>query len=115
MRHGRRACVAGAHEVAEFRSFGFSSECLGQHSGDAQAANLGDGRGYGELYPVLACGLVPDLCPLAVNESAVIRWDYGDPALGTCTETIQGGNHFRYWVQDGKSADRCATLSTEIV
>lgn len=40
-----------------------------------------------------------------MNETAVIRWDYGDPTLGTCTETIQGGNHFRYWVQDGKSAD----------
>ena len=35
----------------------------------------------------------------------MIRWDYGDPTLGTCTETIQGGNHFRYWVQNGKSAD----------
>ncbi len=29
-----------------FRSFGFSSECLGQHAGDDQAANLGDGHGY---------------------------------------------------------------------
>jgi hypothetical protein len=39
-----------------------------------------------------------------VNETAVIRWDYGDPALGTCQETVKGGNHFRYWVQNGKSA-----------
>ena len=30
-----------------------------------------------------------------------MRWAYGDPVLGTCTETIQGGNHFRYWIQDG--------------
>ncbi|EIN12672.1 hypothetical protein PUNSTDRAFT_97478 [Punctularia strigosozonata HHB-11173 SS5] len=68
-----------------FTSLGFSSECLGQHSGSDQAANLGDGNGY-------------------LNETAVIRWDYGDPALGTCQETIKGGNHFRYWVQNGKSA-----------
>ncbi|KAF9449127.1 hypothetical protein P691DRAFT_584933 [Macrolepiota fuliginosa MF-IS2] len=65
-----------------FLSFGFSGECLGQHSGSDQAANLGDGNGY-------------------KNETSVIRWNYGDPELGSCKETIQGGNHFRYWVQDG--------------
>ena len=41
-----------------------------------------------------------------VNETAVIRWDFGDPQLGTCEETIKGGEHFRYWVQDGDGADR---------
>ncbi|KAF4577269.1 hypothetical protein EYR40_009363 [Pleurotus pulmonarius] len=65
-----------------FLSFGFSSECLGQHMGSNQAANLGDGHGY-------------------LNETAVIRWNYGDPALGACKESIEGGNHFRYWVQNG--------------
>ena len=40
-------------------------------------------------------------------ETAVIRWDYGDPALGSCKETIEGGNHFRYWVQNGPNANRC--------
>ncbi|KAF9564129.1 hypothetical protein CPC08DRAFT_631721 [Agrocybe pediades] len=69
-----------------FLSFGFAGECLGQHVGDHQAADLGDGRGFH-------------------NETAVIRWNYGDPQLGTCKETIQGGNHFRYWVQDGPSAN----------
>ncbi|TFK52349.1 hypothetical protein OE88DRAFT_1657558 [Heliocybe sulcata] len=69
-----------------YQSLGFSSECLGQHSGSDQAANLGDGNGY-------------------KNETAVIRWDYGDPAFGTCTETVEGGNHFRYWVQDGPDKD----------
>jgi hypothetical protein len=39
-------------------------------------------------------------------EKAVIRYDYGDPSLGTCRETIQGGNHFRYWVQNGADANR---------
>ncbi|KAK7690122.1 hypothetical protein QCA50_006771 [Cerrena zonata] len=69
-----------------FLSFGYSSECLGQHLGDDQGANLGDGHGY-------------------KNETAVIRWNYGDPQLGSCKETIEGGSHFRYWVQDGKDAD----------
>jgi hypothetical protein len=36
-----------------------------------------------------------------------MRWDYGDPTLGTCKESIEGGNHFRYWAQTGGSADRC--------
>ncbi|KAK7048765.1 hypothetical protein R3P38DRAFT_2606678 [Favolaschia claudopus] len=69
-----------------FLSIGFSGECLGQHSGLPQTADLGDGNGF-------------------VNETAVLRYNYGDPALGTCQETIQGGNHFRYWTQNGKSAD----------
>ena len=32
----------------KFRSFGFSNECLGQHSGAPQEANLGDNNGYGQ-------------------------------------------------------------------
>ncbi len=35
-----------------------------------------------------------------------MRYNYGDPAVGTCTETVQGGNHFRYWVQNGDGANR---------
>lgn len=44
----------------------------------------------------------------SVNETAVIRWNYGDPELGSCKETVDGGSHFRYWVQNGPDADRCA-------
>ena len=40
------------------------------------------------------------------NETSELRWDYGDPQLGTCQETIKGGNHFRYWTQTGGQADR---------
>ncbi|KAJ7176789.1 hypothetical protein C8R46DRAFT_1160634 [Mycena filopes] len=72
-----------------FLGVGFASECLGQHEGAPQTANLGDGNGY-------------------VNETAVLRWDYGDPSLGTCEETIKGGNHFRYWRQNGKDANSSA-------
>ena len=46
-----------------------------------------------------------------VNETAVIRLDYGDPTLGTCKETVEGGNHFRYWIQSGSSANRYYVLS----
>jgi len=69
-----------------YASIGFSGECLGQHEGSDQEADLGDGHGY-------------------LNETAVIRWDYGDPTLGTCKETIEGGNHFRYWIQNGDEAN----------
>lgn len=74
-----------------YLSFGFASECLGQHSGSDQEANLGDGNGY-------------------KIETAVLRWDYGDPSVGTCKETIQGGNHFRYWVQNGPDANSGAVF-----
>lgn len=74
-----------------FLSLHFSSECLGQHEGDPQTANLGDGNGF-------------------LNETAVIRWNYYDPSLGTCKETIQGGNHFRYWVQNGAAANSGAVF-----
>lgn len=69
-----------------YLSLGFATECLGQHLGVHQGANLGDGNGV-------------------QNETAVIRWDYGDPAVGTCKETIEGGNHFRYWIQNGAAAN----------
>ncbi|KAF9465332.1 hypothetical protein BDZ94DRAFT_1254308 [Collybia nuda] len=69
-----------------FFSLGFSGECLGQHAGSHQMVDLGDGNG-------------------AKNETSVIRWNYGDVELGSCKETIQGGNHFRYWVQNGPTAN----------
>jgi len=74
-----------------FESISFSAECLGQHLGDHQQANLGDGNGL-------------------QNETAVIRYNYGDPALGSCKESVQGGNHFRYWVQNGTKADSGAVF-----
>lgn len=40
-----------------FSSFGFSNECLGQHSGAPQEANLGDGNGYSQS-PSLHSGFV---------------------------------------------------------
>ncbi|KAF8492306.1 hypothetical protein JB92DRAFT_3003418 [Gautieria morchelliformis] len=68
------------------RSVGFSTECLGGHLGGPQTANLGDGNGVVDQ----------------VNE---IRQDYGNAAFGTCIESLIGGNHFRYWRQNGTQAN----------
>ncbi|KAK7473202.1 hypothetical protein VKT23_001300 [Stygiomarasmius scandens] len=68
------------------RAIGFSIECLGLHSGTPQSANLGDGRGD-------------------VNETAVIRENFRVPILGTCIESLIGGNHFRVFPQTGPEAN----------
>jgi len=67
------------------RSFGFSTECLGFHIGDKQKSNLGDGQGY-------------------QDEIAVIRQDFGNSDLGSCLESLTGGNHFRFWKQSTTGA-----------
>lgn len=74
-----------------FESLGYSGECLGQSGGTKQGMNLGDGHGN-------------------KNQTAVMRWNYGDPQLGTCTQTVIGGNHFRYWIQNGPEANSGAVF-----
>ncbi|KAJ3979533.1 hypothetical protein F5890DRAFT_1469356 [Lentinula detonsa] len=66
-------------------AIGFSYECLGFHIGNPQQANLGDGRGW-------------------VNQTAVVRQDYGNSVFGTCEESVIGGNHFRIYQQQGSCA-----------
>ncbi|KDQ16117.1 hypothetical protein BOTBODRAFT_130344 [Botryobasidium botryosum FD-172 SS1] len=78
------------------RSFGFSTECLGFHIGDKQKSNLGDGQGY-------------------QDEIAVIRQDFGDSTLGTCLESLTGGNHFRFWRQSTTGAYFLAASKEEPV
>ena len=108
----RAFVLASCISLPYSRSFGFSTECLGQHSGDAQAADLGDGDGYSKLYIIAnnsrSRQTVLPFTLFSENETAVIRWNYQDAQLGTCKETIQGGNHFRYWIQNGASGNRCA-------
>lgn len=58
------------------------------------------------LHHQLCCYIYFSCC-LADNETAVLRYNFGDPQLGTCTESQDGGNHFRYWTQNGSNADRC--------
>jgi len=64
----------------------FLTKTQGLHSGDAQTANLGDGNG-----------------PLP--EIKVIRQNFNAPILGTGIESLIGGNHFRYWRQNGPQAN----------
>lgn len=62
--------------------------CLGGFGLDLDGegtANLGDGRG-------------------SANQTGIMRDDYGYPLLGSCIETLLGGNHFRYFVQMGSGA-----------
>ncbi len=61
------------------RSLSFSSECLGQHSGSDQQVDLGDGNGYRASDSCSAVFLVL-IVASAVNETAVIRYNYGDPS-----------------------------------
>jgi len=67
-------------------AIGFSIECLGIHLGAPQSANLGDGNGF-------------------VNQTVELRQDYGDAELGTCLESLIGGNHFRVFRQNGPLAN----------
>jgi len=68
------------------RAIGFSTECLGIHLGGPQSANLGDGNGF-------------------VNQTMELRQDYGSSTVGTCLESLIGGNHFRVYRQNGSEAD----------
>ncbi len=53
-----------------------SKECLGFHLGAPQTADLGDGNG-------------------SLNQAVEFRQDFGHDFLGTCLESLIGGNHFR--------------------
>ncbi|KAI0636648.1 hypothetical protein C8Q77DRAFT_1154567 [Trametes polyzona] len=68
------------------QAIGFSQECLGLHLGDPQTANLGDGNG-------------------SVNQTVEFREDFGSDFLGTCLESLIGGNHFRVFRQNGPQAN----------
>ncbi|KAJ2931546.1 hypothetical protein H1R20_g5638, partial [Candolleomyces eurysporus] len=68
------------------RAVGYSIECFGQHQGDPQPANLGDGNGW-------------------KGEREVLREHFGIPGLGTCIQSLIGGNHLRTYRQDGPNAN----------
>jgi len=65
---------------------GFDKECLGLHMGTPQKANLGDGNGY-------------------VNQGTELRAMFGIAGIGTCIESLVGGNHFRVFRQNGPTAN----------
>ncbi|KAH0828916.1 hypothetical protein J3R83DRAFT_2337 [Lanmaoa asiatica] len=58
------------------RAIGFSEECFNIHLGTPFPADLGDGNGW-------------------VNQTTELRQDYGSSGIGTCLESLIGGNHFR--------------------
>lgn len=62
------------------------AECLGLHDGDPQLSNLGDGNG-------------------PKGEREVLREHYSLPIIGTCLESLIGGNHLRTYVQNGPEAN----------
>ncbi|KAJ7184169.1 hypothetical protein C8R46DRAFT_451849 [Mycena filopes] len=64
----------------------YGDDCLGIHLGGPQAANLGDGNGM-------------------VNQTQMMREDFGNAAIGTCLETLMGGNHYRVFTQNGAAAN----------
>ncbi|BGP55562.1 hypothetical protein JCM8202v2_003167 [Rhodotorula sphaerocarpa] len=67
-------------------SLNFSTDCLGVTLGGTQSADLGDGLGF---HP----------------QANILREDFGNLERGTCDESLQGGNHFRMFHQNGSSAD----------
>ncbi|KAJ7349321.1 hypothetical protein DFH08DRAFT_999102 [Mycena albidolilacea] len=67
-------------------ALGYADDCLGMHLGGPQAANLGDGNGY-------------------VNQTQMLREDFGSTPIGTCLETLIGGNHYRVFRQNGSKAN----------
>lgn len=77
--------------ISTCRSINFGVSCLGNVNGTNQYANLGDGFGVREQgnYD---------------GGNGVLRWNYGDTTFGTCKESIQGDNHFRWFIQNGSSA-----------
>ncbi|PKI84472.1 hypothetical protein MVES1_001899 [Malassezia vespertilionis] len=72
-------------------ALGFGVSCLGQGDDDSfQYANLGKGNEnvkQGSLS----------------GNNGVLRWNYGLPSVGTCRETIEGGNHMRWFMQRTKN------------
>ncbi|KAK0549974.1 hypothetical protein OC846_002591 [Tilletia horrida] len=72
------------------RTIGFSFECLNLHRGGRQRANLGDGDGWKEEAFEYRQTQIP---------GAPGRW------IGSCWESLYGGNHFRVWKQNGTLAN----------
>lgn len=76
---------AGFEEFARALYYSPGS-CLGISEGGYQTANLGDGNGY-------------------KPQTNIMRYNYKQGDGGTCVESLKGGNHFRYWIQNGTAAD----------
>lgn len=68
-------------------SIQFGVSCLGQ--GDPSSFQYADlGKDNREVRQGSASG-----------SNGVLRWNYGNPSIGTCLETFKGGNHLRWYFQ----------------
>lgn len=76
---------AGIEEYLESLYFSPGS-CIGLSLGGPQTANLGDGNAY-------------------VNQTQEMRFNYYQGDGGSCLESLRGGNHLRYFFQNGSTAD----------
>ncbi|UZJ53872.1 hypothetical protein CBS101457_003192 [Exobasidium rhododendri] len=72
-------------------SINFGVSCLGQANGTSQYANLGTGAGN------VSQGT-------GDGDNGVLRYNYLNAYFGTCKETLDGGNHFRWWQQENTDA-----------
>ncbi|KAK8845353.1 hypothetical protein IAR55_006066 [Kwoniella newhampshirensis] len=74
---------------------GFGGECFGLHMGGLQSIDLGDGTG-------------------TQIQKNILRYQYfHDPYLGTCLESIYGGNHVRVFKQETSGAYFLATSAEQ--
>ncbi|TKY90028.1 hypothetical protein EX895_000026 [Sporisorium graminicola] len=81
---------AGFEEFSRALHFSPGS-CLNISQGGYQTANLGDGNG-------------------AKPQTNIMRYNFKQGDGGTCLESLKGGNHFRYWIQNGTAADSGAVF-----
>lgn len=83
-------------------ALGFGVSCLGQ----------GDDEGFmytnlGRENPNVRQGSLS-------GNNGVLRWNYGLPSVGTCRETIEGGNHFRWFMQHTRRAGTAIFLAASL-
>lgn len=84
--HARSDCTSTLSCLVDLMTSGSSEECFGIHLGTPFSADLGDGNGW-------------------VNQTIELRQDYGSPSIGTCLESLIGGNHFRWVVPVGDDGE----------
>lgn len=80
-------------------ALGFGVSCLGQ--GDDESFMY---TNLGKENPNVRQGSMS-------GNNGVLRWNYGIPSVGTCRETIQGGNHFRWFIQHTRKAGTAIFMS----
>ncbi|WFD38584.1 uncharacterized protein MJAP1_001543 [Malassezia japonica] len=81
-------------------ALGFGVSCLGQ----------GDDEGF--MYANLGAENPHVQQGSMSGNNGVLRWNYGLPSVGTCRETIEGGNHFRWFIQNTGRAGTAVFLAS---